>query len=404
MSQEASQDSAARARQRDERRKTKHRGISYRENAGGRTYFVYWQAKYLKAGKTLQEALALQGDLRSRKTRGERVVVASKRSFGEFVEQWWACEDERLRPAYRNPQEVRRIVDTVLLPAWGERRIGSIDVQDVFALDVQLQKRGLSESTRANYLKPARKVLDFAVFERAIPASPFKLAPRNSLPSCATKREHHEWTSEQIETFIRIAHERDERPEARRGYGDQIELMIRCGLRIAEASGLRFSDVDREGLTIGVERQWTKHGELVEYVKTSASRRRVPIAAELLGKLDFRQSFLGLADDDLIFVAEAGGTPPTHTNFRKRGWNPVVEQTGLPLKDGTKLTPHDSRHACASQLADLDLDSDDLAAMLGHSGPTIAESTYIHSFNKTECEQRIRLAMERAQNGRPSDG
>jgi integrase len=399
MSTEASQDPQALARQRDERRKTKHRGISYRETAGGRTYYVYWGSKYLRAGGTLESALALQSDLRSRQSRGEHVVLASKRSFGEFAEEWWACEDERLRPRYRDEKDVRRIIDRELLPAWGERRIGSIDGQDVFALDVALQKRGLSESTRSNYLKPARRIFDFAVFQRAIPASPFKLAPRASLPSCGQRREHFEWSSEQVDTFIRVAHERDERPEAKRGYGDQIELMISCGLRIGEASGLKFSDIDREGLTIAVERQWTKRGQLVEYVKTTASRRRVPITAELLGKLDFRQSFLGLADEDLIFADERGGTPLSHSNFTRRGWNRVVEQTGLPLKEGTRLTPHDSRHACASQLADLDLDSDDLASVLGHSSSKITESTYVHAFNREAREQRVRAAMSRAQNG-----
>jgi integrase len=45
----------------------------------------------------------------------------------------------------------------------------------------------------------------------------------------------------------------------------------------------------------------------------------------------------------------------------------VVAETGIKLEEGTKITPHSARHACASQLAALDLDSDDAAALLGHS-------------------------------------
>ena len=50
MSQEASQDLAARAQLRDERRKTRHRGISYRETAGGRSYYVDPSVRYPASG------------------------------------------------------------------------------------------------------------------------------------------------------------------------------------------------------------------------------------------------------------------------------------------------------------------------------------------------------------------
>ncbi len=41
MSQAASQVAAARAQQRDERQKPRHRGISFRETVGGRSYYVH---------------------------------------------------------------------------------------------------------------------------------------------------------------------------------------------------------------------------------------------------------------------------------------------------------------------------------------------------------------------------
>jgi hypothetical protein len=40
MSTEGSQDAKARAARRDRHRKTSHPGITYRENAGGRSYFA----------------------------------------------------------------------------------------------------------------------------------------------------------------------------------------------------------------------------------------------------------------------------------------------------------------------------------------------------------------------------
>ena len=40
-----------------------------------------------------------------------------------------------------------------------------------------------------------------------------------------------------------------------------------------------------------------------------------------------------------------GGKPISHSNFRRRGWNRAVEETGLKLQRGVKVTPHDARHA-----------------------------------------------------------
>lgn len=52
--------------------------------------------------------------------------------------------------------------------------------------------------------------------------------------------------------------------------------------------------------------------------------------------------------------------------------------TRLPV--GPKVTLHDARHAFASQLADLDLTSGDLAPILGHSTAGITEAIYVHAF------------------------
>lgn len=244
--------------------------------------------------------------------------------------------------------------------------------------------------------KPLRGLLDHAVLAGDIAVNPYRQIPRGKLSSCNTKREHHEWTTEEIDRFIATGHGFDERETARRAYGDQIELMVRCGLRIAEASGLRFSDLDRDEKVLHVRRQLTKRGKVVEYTKTKSSRRRAPVTDEQIAKLDFRQSFYGLSDSDFIFADRPGGNPPSHSNFRRRGWNRVVAETGLALEEGVKVTPHDSRHACASQLGELKLDAEDAAALLGHTSGKVTREIYTHAFDRDKREQRIREAMRQA--------
>ena len=83
-----------------------------------------------------------------------------------------------------------------------------------------------------------------------------------------------------------------------------------------------------------------------------------------------------------------------HTHFRRRGWNVAVANAGLA--DGPKLTPHDARHAFASQMADLGLTSGDVAEVLGHTSAGITERLYTHSFNREAREERVRQAMAQA--------
>jgi integrase len=409
MSQEASQDLRARAGQRDLHRKTGHRGISYRQTAAGRSYFVYdgsqrklGRSPYIRAGKTLKTALELQADIRGRKVRGERIVVSSKRTVREVGEAWFEAERSGWRDDYA--RELRRNLDKEIYPEFGDDRVSAIGPAEVIAYDRKLRARKvgtrkLSESGAANIMKPLRGLLDHAVLAGDISASPYRQIPKGKLSSCNAKRQHHEWTTDELERFIAKAHELDARPKAQRAYGDQVELMVRLGLRIGEASGLRFSDVDHAAKVVRVRRQFTKRGVAVEFTKTAAGNRRIPVTDELLERLKLRQSFHGLGDDDFVFAEEPGGKPPTHGNFRRRGWNKVVAASGVELDEGVRLTPHDARHATASQLAALGMDEELGAALLGHTSGRVTRGIYTHAFDRDKREARIRELMERAQGG-----
>lgn len=76
---------------------------------------------------------------------------------------------------------------------------------------------------------------------------------------------------------------------------------MRFGLRIAEASGVRFS-----------------------------------------GRRPRREGAARPAQ--FVFADKTGGNPPSQSNFRRRAWNPIVEATGLELEDGVRVTPHSARH------------------------------------------------------------
>jgi hypothetical protein len=100
-----------------------HKGISYRFNAdGSKSYYVYvdslrkqGRTPYVLAGRTQKEALAKQAEIRSRKAKGEKTLVASRATFGEVAELWFEQRADRL--AASSGDGYRFALDRVLLPA-----------------------------------------------------------------------------------------------------------------------------------------------------------------------------------------------------------------------------------------------------------------------------------------------
>jgi integrase len=221
-------------------------------------------------------------------------------------------------------------------------------------------------------------------------ANPFRAVPRGRLATCTTTRQHREWTSEEILRLIEAGHALDARSTSRAEYGLLIEFLIRTGARLGEVLGCRYCDLDVGEGVWQVSGQWTRDRKRVAYGKTRKSLQRVPLAASMVNKLAAKKLAAGVGDDAYVF-AGANGNPPSHTNFRRRGWNLAVANAGLT--DGPKVTPHDARHAFASQMAELGLSSADVSEVLGHTNAGITERIYTHAFDRQACEQRIRQAM-----------
>jgi integrase len=371
---------------------TRYRGVSYRlDRSLKRSYFVYDRGKFIPAGATESAGLGKQADLRAKRARGERVVIASRKTLSEVAEDWYADAERRLRLG--TLKNYRSDLDRVILPRFGERGVGSIGPEDIVELVKELEGAGKAGSTIANALKPLSGTFGYAVFKGLIAVNPMTQIPRGYRPSCSVTREHREWTTAEVDRMIAEARKLDARPEARCAYAPITEFLLRTGVRLGEALGAQFGDIDFEAGVFNLTRQFTKDGRLAE-PKTKWSTRRVPIAPGLLKQLAARSLELDADPGTFLFAPKKGELPPTQSNYRRRGWNLAKEKAGLT--DGPRLTPHDSRHGFTSQLAELGLPSSDLAPILGHSTAGITEAIYTHAFNREAREARVREAMAAA--------
>ena len=153
------------------------------------------------------------------------------------------------------------------------------------------------------------------------------------------------------------------------------------GLRISEALGMMWDDIDFVKDTIHVYRdvsdtpkstvkgsKWADGaGPIVTPPKTARSRREIPLQAETKSLLEQtpaeeRQGYI---------YATAEGTPFLPSNYRKRVFTPFRKRLGLD----TMLT-HDLRKAFGSVLLTRGVDIMTVSHWMGHSSPAMTMGIY----------------------------
>lgn len=113
---------------------------------------------------------------------------------------------------------------------------------------------------------------------------------------------------------------------------DSTAILVRTaastGLRFGEIAGLEWTRVDLEKGEIAVSRQFT-HGAWSE-LKTVNSRRRIPVARELLRQLRLHRL---RTPGELVFPGHTDADGKVHPidyhNWRNRVWAPLLKKAGV---------------------------------------------------------------------------
>jgi integrase len=156
----------------------------------------------------------------------------------------------------------------------GAQPLDKLRPSHIEAWKVQLEHRGLSESTIRSAYTILRAVLDTAVRDRALAQNPAHAVRRPRVPV----REAAYLTPDQVRSVLLAA-----KPSR---YAPLLELLVNTGLRRGEALALHWSDIDFDEKLLRVRGTLARvAGELVvTETKTPRSRRVIPVspAAERL--------------------------------------------------------------------------------------------------------------------------
>jgi integrase len=344
--------------------RTKTPGIYRRHATGcerGRcdcAYVVIWKHRgrqHTATFRTLAEAREAKGNRDAGDTR-----PASREPFADYARSWLDSYRGRTARglAERTRRTYRRDLERWAIPYFRGRRLEEVEPPDVRAFVHHLERANLRPTSIRAILAPVKAMYATAVEDGAV-----RFNPTRGLRIADTREPDQEARALTRAELTRLLGHVPER------WRLLFELLAHTGLRISEAIGLTWADVefgDRPRLR--VQRQDCR-GE-VGGLKSEHSRRDLPLSSGMARRL-----WAVGADrpgTGRVFTSPLG-LPLSYGNLRRRVLVPAAREDGLSW-----VTFHTFRHTCASLLFEAGRDVKQVATWLGHADPAFTLRTYVH--------------------------
>jgi integrase len=174
-------------------------------------------------------------------------------------------------------------------------------------------------------------------------------------------------------------------------------LVAVTGLRISEALGLKWNDLDYERKTIHLRRAWVGN-DLIDHLKTDGSAAPVPLGELLADALRaWHQQTLYAKPEDWIFPSTKlkGKTPLSASIMAADKIRPAALKVGVRLEPGQRFGFHNFRHSLATFLVRRGKDVKAIQGLLRHAKVTTTLDLYSQSIDaaKLEAQEDIALAI-----------
>jgi integrase len=160
-------------------------------------------------------------------------------------------------------------------------------------------------------------------------------------------------------------------------------LVAATGVRISEAMGLQWQDVDYENKQINLCRVWVQD-KVVERLKTDDSEAPVPLTDLLADCLrSWHQETMYARPTDWIFAStrSRGLKPRSSSVLTADHLRPAAIAAGVKLKKGQRFGFHNLRHGLGSWLVNQGTDVKTVQGLLRHANITTTLGIYAHRVN-----------------------
>jgi integrase len=291
-------------------------------------------------------------------------------TVAQYLERWLedSAKGDLGHRAYHNYKlQIRRHIS----PAFGRLKLSKLTAAHIQSLYAAKLRVGLKPSSVRYIHAVLHRALEQAVRFDLIPFNPASKVD----PPKIRQEEITPLDAEQSRRFLHSAR------------GDRFEalyvLSLTTGLRMGEALGLRWSDVDLDAGTLRVSRQvqrMREGGGLVFSEPKNASRRTLELpqrAVEALrshrkAQAEEKLRAADYADSELVF-ATGKGTPIDAQNIINRFFKPLLKRAELP-----DMRWHDLRHTYATLLLARGTHPTYVQKSLGHASVQLTLDRYSH--------------------------
>lgn len=368
------------------RQKSSKPSIYFRENARGQRIYEYvyrdssGKQRWVSGFRTIKEAEDARAEVVRRIRRGER-VEPTKQTLAEYADAWLASQTN-LRPSTRSRYEWA--IRQHLTPYFGRIKLAEVREDHVAGLIAEMQKKGLAPSTIKAVLAPLSLILGRAVRRGAVASNAVAGLGRSERPK-GQQRPMRILQREEVGLLIEAT-----APEHR----PLIATLVFAGLRVSEAVGLTWADLDLAAGSLHVRGQLDHKTRQKVEAKTESSTRSVVLMPSL-GKMlaAHRLASKFSKDTDPIFATSVG-TPHNRDNVRTRILGPAVRRAGLDGEGLPKLRTHDLRHTFASLLIAGGASVVFVSRQMGHASASVTLDVYSHLFDERDHAARMAAILE----------
>lgn len=333
--------------------------------------------KYFR-GKTKKEAEKKRTEMRIKIGMG--VDVSCAVTVEEFAETWFKLyKKDKLHK--RSEESIQFILAHYILPILGQMKVA--DVKPIHIQQLMDSVKDYSNSTQKKVLQYTRAIFSVAVENGMIVRTP---VGESIKAGGAKPKEKKPLTREQTDALLKAV-------AGTRAY-PLIVVLLYGGLRIGEALGLMWSDIDFDEGTISVNRSIVyppsnRSGEINTDLKTENAHRKIPLPEEAMAVLRAEK-----ADSKSLWVfAKQDGNFHTYDSFRSLWF--IVETRQISKRRGPgkrelvertldfDVHPHLLRHTCVTRWFEQGLDLKEIQRMAGHSTLELTLNIYTH-YNEEE--------------------
>jgi integrase len=299
-------------------------------------------------------------------------------TLAEYAETWLPTLGTRVRASTAEDYAIRLRVR--ILPFLGPVPLTEITRERVRGFLRELAARGnqrvtegqpLARATLKGTLHVLSALLGRAVEEGLLPSNPAaRLAREIAAPTASEVDEVEVFTPEELSALLAVA-DRDYPV-----WHPFILCLARSGVRLGEATGLEWRDVDSERRVL-IIRRTERRGRVS--VPKSGKARRVDMSRQLVRAL---VSLKSLQEAEAVLAGRGAptrvflmpdGAPVHDDTFRNHVWTPILRRAGLRYRK-----PHTLRHTYASLLIEAGESLKYVQEQLGHHSPAFTLGVYGH--------------------------